>query len=690
MKRPLFAFAVLFLGALAATRLWGGFSGFLAAGGTLLVSVCLPKGNRELGRQLLFCGAAASVAALAVWSLFDLRLADRKELEGRTVSFSGWMEEVSPYDPARVTLRGRAVWQGGEGRVHLTFPGMTEEAAPGDWLAGSFLVLEAREEGEALGGITLLVRAEEPPAPIPAPPGFHPLAKTAALRWRLSQKLWEARPGEDTAVILSLVFSRRDKLPARRLAELDRAGMRHLLVVSGLHLSLLLGWLGASVRRLGLGPRPGSILGLLGVWLLAGMAGFSIPVIRAGLMTGLCYLGQLLYRRSDGLTSLGFSGMVLAALSPPVLFHAGWQLTLAATLGLLLGEESLSALPKDWLTGRFGRVGRLSGWAVEGLAASASAQLGALPVLAARFGRVTLWGLVTTLPAIPLVTGGILLGGAGTLLLSLPVPEAAGLFLLDAARFCARLLLGLAGGVSGLADLSFPVLLPWQLALCAVIPLAAFFCLGLIPRLTRRRERRALCGCLLLTFLALGGLWYSGRRAAVVSLGENGSVVLALPSGTLVMDPGETAWDRRVLEDRLLRCGARGPLTLAFSQGFGANALLGWQRDFSPAALCLPAEEIPLLEHQFPGNYLSLETGPQEVLPGVFLSSPSPGCLLVEAGGKKALKYAAPYAGIKDSPLLEEADLLVDRQGNAFTAPGGPKPVRMPTGDRNLVVWLPG
>ena len=686
MKRPLFTFAVLFLGALALIQLRGGASGFVVAGGALLAAACLPRRKGAFARQLALCGAAASVAALAAGGLFALRLEGWQALEGRSVSFSGWMEEASPYDPSRVTLRGRAAWAEGSGRVRLALSGMTEEVSPGDWLAGELLVVSAWEDGDAPGGVTLSVRAEAPPEPVPAPEGFHPLAGLAALRWRLSQRLWEARPGEDTGAVLALLFSRQDKLPARRLGELDRAGLRHLLVVSGLHLSLLLGWAEAAARRFGLDRRLGSLLSLSGIFLLAGMAGFSVSVVRAGVMAGLCHLGRLALRRADSLTSLGAGGAVLAALSPPVLFTLGWQLTLAATLGLLAGAGPLSALLEERLVARFGRAGRFGGWVTEGLSASAAAQLGALPVLAAWLGRVSLWGVVTTLPALPLVAGGILLGGTGALLLSLPLPDAPGLFLLDLARMAARLLLLLARGAAGLADLSFPVLLPWQLALCAAIPPGVFFCLYLFPRLARRRERRALGACLLGAVLALGCLWRSGRGATVISLGEGGGVVISTPAGTLALDPGESLWDRRRLSSRLPRQGDGGPLVLAFSQGAEENTLLAWQRELSPAALCLPGPGTGLLEHQLPGVYLPLGAEPREVLPGIHLSAPAPHCLVVEAGGVKMLKSSAPYPRLEGSPVLEEAGLLVDRRGNAFARPEAFIPARMPGGERNLVL----
>ncbi len=161
---------------------------------------------------------------------------------------------------------------------------------------------------------------------------------------------------------------------------------------------------------------------------------------------------------------------------------------------------------------------------------------------------------------------------------------------------------------------------------------------------------------------------------------------IAAPAGTLVLDAGESGWERRALSAQLLRCGARDPLVLASSGEVSLNALAWQQQELSPAALYLRREDIGLLAGQLPGNYLPLGPEKAEVLPGVFLRQPGEGMLLVETGERKMLKSQISYAIIVQSPLLGEADLVIDCYGGIYTGRNGPRLHRMPTGDCNLLL----
>ncbi|MCI8653702.1 MAG: ComEC/Rec2 family competence protein [Angelakisella sp.] len=680
-KRPLFALSVFFLAELAALQLWGRNTGFAAAGAALLLLACLPRGK---ARRLFPLALLACLGALGAFWFHQERLESWSRLTGTTVPFTGWLEEVSPYDPGRVTLLGRVPWGDKERQVRLTLSGMEEPAAPGQWFSGELLVLGAREDGDAPGGVSLTGRAGEGWEPVPAPEGFHPLAKLAALRWSLSQRIWERRPGEDTAVVLAMIVSRSGYLSRNRLAELNQAGLRHLLVVSGLHLALATGWLRPLSR--GLGSRIGvAALGLVCVWGMAGLAGFSPSVLRAAAMTSLFLLGQLLFRQADAMTSLGAAGLLLGLLSPPVLFRAGWQLTFAATLGILVGTGPLFVLLESCWTARFGPPGKGARWALEGLAATVCAQLGVLPVLACRLGSVTLWGLVTTLPAIPLATGILLLGGAGALFLALPFAAPLGGVLLDLARLPARLLLGLAGAAARLPDLSFPVLFPWQLALCFLLSAGAFCCLMLGPRLPPRWGRRLLGGMLSLAALTLVSPGLILRDAALVSVDASGAVVIIVPEGTVVLDAGTGPWERQALSERLIRYKGKEPLVAAFSREPSWNGVLYLDQELSPGLVrCPPGPDTSLLMAQLP-TCRPLGEEREEVLPGVFLSSPWPGTVLAEAAGRKVLKSQAAYAIINRSPPEELPDLWVDRNGRVYSGPGAGESLPMVTGDTNFI-----
>ena len=94
-----------------------------------------------------------------------------------------------------------------------------------------------------------------------------------------------------------------------------------------------------------------------GVALYTVLVGGEPPVVRAAIMGCLSLVALQLGRRSDALTALLLSAVAMTALRPQALWDVGFQLSFAATLGLILYatplqtrlERFVSArVPKAW------------------------------------------------------------------------------------------------------------------------------------------------------------------------------------------------------------------------------------------------------------------------------------------------------------------------------------------------------
>ena len=683
MKRPLLFASAVFLGTLALLQWEGELSGLAAAGGVLLF--CVFGGSRRAALEALAVGALAAALALAAGAGLEARLERARELEGRTVRYTGWVEEQDPYSPGRVRVRGTL--DGEEEQVLLDLLEAGRGLTPGRWVAGRARVIEARADGGALftGGVSLLAASEGEAEDAAPPQGLHLAAELAALRWELSQRVYEDSPGAASGVVAAMVFSRGDLLDQELLDQINRAGIRHLLVVSGLHLSILVGWVGAACRILRLGKFPRTALCLGAVWLMAAMAGFSVSVLRSAVMTSLWLAGSALGRRSDGLTGLGLAGLLLGLLCPPVVFEAGFQLTFSASLGLLVGSGPLAGLLLAKWEGRFGCVGKGARWLLEGLSASLCAQLGTVPVLASVFGYLTTWALLANLLVMPFINAVILLGGLGAALLPLGWGEGLAGLLLQGARFLARLILLAAELVCRLPWGTVPVVLPYQLALCWAGAAGLLCWLALRPRMKTGAARTLLgCGAAFLAASALySGFYY--RNAVLVSAdGNTGAVVISCPSGTLVLDGGDSDYHRWALSQQLLRCGAEPPALVVRPWDSDPNATLWLAQELAPGRVMAPEEQLPLLERQLPVEFLPLEGGALEALPGVVVSHPAPEITCVEAAGRKVLKCWAGYGIIKQSGLPRDADLVIDMEGRMY-APAL-EPGRMPGEITNLLL----
>lgn len=175
-----------------------------------------------------------------------------------------------------------------------------------------------------------------------------------------------------------------------------RSGLAHLFVPSGAQVTLLMGLAWLAHRYAGLPPLP----------LLALLLAFYLPltrgepsIYRAVLMGLYAFLGWRFFRDVDWQTALWVSSAILVALDPSFLHDVGFQLSYAATFGLIYAAPifltAFRWMP-DWL--RFP------------VAATMSAQVFLAPVLMHHFGRISVIAPLANLCAVIPASFALMLG----------------------------------------------------------------------------------------------------------------------------------------------------------------------------------------------------------------------------------------------------------------------------------------
>lgn len=209
--------------------------------------------------------------------------------------------------------------------------------------------------------------------------------------------------------ILDNVFSREVLAFARALLlgddsllsyETDTAfklsGIRHMIAVSGLHVSILFACIcmfSGKHRVLT------ALLGLPMLLLFAAVAGFTPSVVRACVMQAVMILALLLNKEYDPPTALAFAVLVMLMANPLTITSVGFQLSVICVVGIFLFYEPLNAFllrkmgqPKGYtLKTRFLR------WLSASISVSVSASVAATPLSAVYFGTVSLVGILTNL-----------------------------------------------------------------------------------------------------------------------------------------------------------------------------------------------------------------------------------------------------------------------------------------------------
>lgn len=223
-------------------------------------------------------------------------------------------------------------------------------------------------------------------------------------------------PTQESGLLSALCFGETAFLSDSVSAAFRGSGLGHILVVSGLHLSIMALTIQQLLRRFG--RYPCCILTLCAVWMFALFVGATPSILRAAVMLSLWLVGRMLFLRSDGLNTLGLAAILLLAINPYAVWDVGFQLSFAATLGVLLLTRRI-APPQDpidkdlpWYQRMWQRMYRAL---ISVVAVSASALLFTLPIACYHHGGFPLTALPANILATPLAGVTMLMGWLGAL-----------------------------------------------------------------------------------------------------------------------------------------------------------------------------------------------------------------------------------------------------------------------------------
>jgi competence protein ComEC len=371
LAMPLVAWGALAygVGLLAAFTLSGVASTALAAMMLVTATACgARRGGTSAAIALLFvAGELAAFASAQHDAECAARLSRAHEWRG------GFESAVRSGDVARATLHA------GGCHARATLLVVTGAARSGD---------EARIRGDATADARgLLVRNVSLDA-------VTHRSSLAAVRARVGARI-DRLFGPDAPVARALVIADMSAIPAEQRDRFARAGLVHMLSVSGLHVAIIALALELLASILRLPSRPAHLvtLGVIAAY-VAGI-GAPPPAVRAAVMLGLVLGSRLLQRPTSPWAVLAVGGAAPLVDARTVL-DLGWQLSVAGTVALVAGGTLAGRIvPKRW-RGMRRSIARAS-------LVSVVATIVTAPLVAWSFGRIALLGPVTNLLADPIM-----------------------------------------------------------------------------------------------------------------------------------------------------------------------------------------------------------------------------------------------------------------------------------------------
>ncbi len=233
------------------------------------------------------------------------------------------------------------------------------------------------------------------------------------LRASLYKEVNALFPQPEAALLNGILLGLESDIPEDIQQAFKDTGTAHIVAISGFNIAIIAALFVALFSRL-FGKKYGSLLAILGIIFYTLLVGASASVVRAAFMGSLALVARQFGRRNLALNALFATALLMSLWNPFALWDVGFQLSFAATLGLILyaqaWQESVQAfllrfLPQDTVSAV---IGPFSNYFLLTLAA----QLTTLPLTIYHFGRLSLIAFIANpfvLPAQPpiMILGGL-------------------------------------------------------------------------------------------------------------------------------------------------------------------------------------------------------------------------------------------------------------------------------------------
>jgi competence protein ComEC len=243
------------------------------------------------------------------------------------------------------------------------------------------------------------------------------------LRDAIDARIKSRLDGDERAIATALLTGRRDAISEPVNDAMFISGLGHVLSISGYHMAVVAGVVFFTVRALlALIPaltvsfpvkKWAAATALVAAAFYLLLSGAEVATQRSFLMTAVVLIAVMVDRRAITFRTLAVAAMIVLVIAPEALVHPSFQMSFAATLGLVALVQI--GMPKLFATPDASVAGRIAMWGGRELAmlvlASLVAGLLTTPYAAFHFHRVTPYGVLANLAAMPVVSALVMPAG---------------------------------------------------------------------------------------------------------------------------------------------------------------------------------------------------------------------------------------------------------------------------------------
>lgn len=343
----------------------------------------------------------------------------------------------------------------------------------------------------------------------------------------------------ETGLLLGLLAGDRSGIPEALRSDFQRSGLVHVLAISGFHVVLLAGILMIFLKATGLPLRAVRIIAVALLFLYIPVTGGSPAVRRAVLMFSVPQIGALFQRPANTMNSLGVALILILLPEPGILWNPGFQLSVAATAGILIGSplNPFANFPESLKKNKLWNT--LRAFAIDPTYVTLCATLATAPFLVHHFKTLSPMAWLGNIVVVPGISWGM---QAGLFALISPID-----FLREHFCYAASFFLRLASLLTRLisdSSIASVTIGPFSPAILLLIGFALTF----IPAIRRNRIARIYCiSCLALfagifCYNSYAKAMHPTWKLTTIDVGQGDSHLVEAPSGRhFLVDAGDNS-----------------------------------------------------------------------------------------------------------------------------------------------------
>ncbi len=529
---------------------------------------------------ILFLGAARYQAAIPEFDAFDLAWYNDREYD---MLITGWVAEPPDVRDSYANLRVRTTGIDTGDGDDLTISGfLLARVDPNDPYAYGDIVrlrgrLKTPPENEDFSYRDYLARqnihaymSSADVTPLPGKEGNLLAAGLYAIKEKALAIIYRLFPDPEASLLAGILLGVDNGLPADLQQAFKDTGTSHIIAISGFNIAIIAELFLSLFGRL-LGPRRGAVAAAIGIGFYTLLVGAEAAVVRAAVMGLLALFARHVGRRQDGIITLFVVAVLMALVNPFYLQDVGFQLSFAATLGLILYAQPLEQLltrlltryalrtQVDTYTGKpatpnpqlDSRIPQASSLISNFFLLTLAAQVTTLPIMAYHFNRLSLVSFIANPFILPPQPAVMILGGLAVILgmIFQPLGQLAAFVAWPFVTYTIHMVDIFAQAPGAAVSVDFPLwaVFAWYAALLGLtfgwVPLKEFF-QTLKTRLPKIPVWAALSGLTLLAIL----IWRAALSVpdgklhiTFLDVGSSDAILIQTPSGgTVLVNGGES------------------------------------------------------------------------------------------------------------------------------------------------------